>query len=547
MALMQRKHSFGASKRAYRLKIKEWGLMRHKPHRPRQGSPPARRSVTNDGSVSDTTLVGDPVSGNEKHVDSNLSTALRPDEERSKQIILNAICNGNEFEVETQLRKPESMACLNHPLGVGLESRDTHCSIGWGWAPKPLNILPDGCVLLQPNSQTLLDVASALPNTAVVQKLLQAGAISSVHSQGTQVSMSNAIRNGRVENVRALLESGVCKASGLRQCTWVPLRQAAFWLYPSIIQLLFDHDPLWSSHLSPVEYSVLQSFITSGADIHSRFTAFSCTSPSSETFSHQLLYHAPSHLTRLLIDHTNVRLGGNGCHILHELAGGSCPNGKGHPAETLRDIEVLLKRGADPNCLDKKGRTALTACLGLCPSIDVFDRVQLLLRGGADPEERDAKHFDPVLMAIKGFQDPLRFRLTETLLYSYPTTTGPLRGEHRFPVVNLPLHLCSNMRDVINRATFSVATTRILDAAVKQQTRGGVLRSDDILRVIRMREDAGLPKYEFDQAFVLELLSATIPAPLAPSVGIYTQALDVVPIGVTAAGHSWAFGQMTIR
>ncbi|KAF2497481.1 hypothetical protein BU16DRAFT_456568, partial [Lophium mytilinum] len=403
-------------------------------------------------------------------------------------------------------------------------------------------------VLLQHDCQTFLDVASALPNPAVVQKLLQAGARSSVHSQGTQVSMSNAIRNGHVENVRALLESGACVASGLHQCTWVPLRQAAFWLFPSIIQLLLDHDATWSSHLSPVETSILQSFIANGAALQTRFIPTSCTSPSSETFSHQLLYHAPSHFTRLVIDHANVRPGGNGCHILHELVG-SCPDAKRHPAETLRDIEVLLKRGADPNGLDGNGRTALTACLGLCPSIDVFDRIQLLLRGGADPEERDAKGFDPVLMAIKGFQDPLRFRLTETLLYSYPTTTGPSRGEHSWleSHFNFSEEQAINFHALMQKATFSVATTRILDAAVRQQNRGGVLRSDDILRVIRMREDAGLPRYEFDQAFVLELLSATIPSPLAPPVGIYTQALDAIPIGVTAAGHSWDFGQMAIQ
>ncbi|KAJ4343708.1 hypothetical protein N0V95_006538 [Ascochyta clinopodiicola] len=40
--LMEAKYKFRASTRAYRMKLKEWGLMRHKAHRARPGRPRAR-------------------------------------------------------------------------------------------------------------------------------------------------------------------------------------------------------------------------------------------------------------------------------------------------------------------------------------------------------------------------------------------------------------------------------------------------------------------------------------------------------------------------
>jgi hypothetical protein len=62
MAMMQRKHSFKASTRAYRLKYKEWGFLRHKPHRSRRMGESARRVQASDGGLSDSTYVSNYVS-----------------------------------------------------------------------------------------------------------------------------------------------------------------------------------------------------------------------------------------------------------------------------------------------------------------------------------------------------------------------------------------------------------------------------------------------------------------------------------------------------
>jgi hypothetical protein len=306
-------------------------------------------------------------------------------------------------------------------------------------------------------------------------------------------------------------------------------------------------DPLWATHPTPLSSSILRAFIAAGADLNTPFapSPSSCTRTYSQTISHHLLYHAPTHLTQLLMDAADVLPGGNGATLLHCLIV-SCPAAPRHPATVLRDIEVLLARGADPNlvALGSTGHTPLTACLALCPALEVLERVRLLLRGGADPGLLDAQGFDPVLMAAKGFTDSLRFQLVELLIQHYKPTHASLPGsrswipsclhlgssgeyDHSHPAtptssnnsslshtygpmgklaMQLPRTLPADIRDAIRTAAFSVASRRIIDNAVKM----GVAGCEYVLRTVRLRERAGLPAYEFAQGYVCQVLEAAV-------------------------------------
>jgi len=289
--------------------------------------------------------------------------------------------------------------------------------------------------------------------------------------------------------------------------------------------------PNWMAHVSPDDMYCLEAFLRKGADIQAIFTAFSCSSPSSTTFEHQVLWHSTPAIARLLIDHASPNSQGNGSNMLHEILG-SCPDVKRHPAETLRDIEVLLQRGANPNRLDRNGSTPLKTCIDRCPAVDIIPRLKALLNGGADPEMKDNNGFLPFVHATRTFSEPLLSQVLHVLVAKFRGGHHQIWHEQYFPIPTEPTlaqvllysgqsggftattHrlMPEDVRTHFQRAAFSVASTNFLDAITHRvkmapDHRLSGQECDELRHMIELRQASFLPPYAFDQEVILNLLA----------------------------------------
>lgn len=117
-------------------------------------------------------------------------------------------------------------------------------------------------VIMQHPHQTLLDIASGMPNGPVVWVLLTYGAKGSMHPLGTDLALHNAIKNGRHYTVQALLIPGRSDVNGLPDKRWRPLLQAVFWTGPEIVSILLKRgarvDDAGPSPTSPGTHTPLQ-------------------------------------------------------------------------------------------------------------------------------------------------------------------------------------------------------------------------------------------------------------------------------------------------
>lgn len=321
----------------------------------------------------------------------------------------------------------------------------------------------------------------------------------------------------------------------------------------------------WTATISETDIHCLEVFIRKGANLHTKFTGFPCSSPSSNTFQHQMVWHAAPNLARLIIDHASAFPGANGSHLLHEIIG-SCPEAKRHPAETLRDIDVLLRQGADPNSLNLDGFSPIKICLTSCPGVDIVPRLKALLLAGADPESKDSVGAQPIVLAARAFKDPVLSEVMEVLISKFRgRDTKGLDGfstwdAEYFPISNDPTFeqvlrytdrngdLANNMRQMLpgdvhepfQKAAFSVASQTYLnnmmtisrtDRALSITTRD----NENLLHIIHLRDAAGLPEYKFDQRFVLGLI-ASQPQPLL-SLPQHTAITDIsqsAPVNIDA-------------
>ncbi|CAI6337655.1 unnamed protein product [Periconia digitata] len=309
----------------------------------------------------------------------------------------------------------------------------------------------------------------------------------------------------------------------------------------------WQNDNNWIARLNPVEIECLKSFVRRGANLQIYFKGISCSAPSCHTFQHQILWHSTPDLARLIVDHANPTINGNGNGLLHEIVG-SCPDAKRHPSETLRDIEVLLGRGADPNQCDSSGHAPLRRCLDLCPAVDIVPRLRLLLDNGADPELRQANRLPPFIIAARNFEEPIRSQIMELLVAHF-------RGrQHRtvydetfnwtpnyFPIpsaptwaqaqqytsqnanfnANLLSMIPEDIRIVFQRAVFSVASLNFLTTATARAKSNYPLsmsskEKDEIFHAVMQRQMARLSEYSFDEGFVMGLLKPQM-APLLPN------------------------------
>jgi ankyrin repeat protein len=307
----------------------------------------------------------------------------------------------------------------------------------------------------------------------------------------------------------------------------------------------------WVTNITPLAIECFEAFIRKGADLQIAFLGFPCSSQNANTFVHQVLWHSTPSIARLLVDHASPTPDGNGSTLLHEIVG-CCTHTKRHPAETLRDIDVLLRRGADFNLLGSQGSTPLTACIEWCPSVDIVPRLKALLNGGADPELRDAKGLHPVIFAARTFDEPTKSQVMEVLLSKFrgrrsnpdlstwdeglfPIPRGPSAAQvlwysgHSMDFEAsmqrmLPEDVISSFRD----AAFSVASKNYLDSMTsKARVSLGVsltpTEKGEMQHIITMRQARNLPDYTFDQAFVMDLLMPTARPSLIPGLDITMQ------------------------
>lgn len=323
-------------------------------------------------------------------------------------------------------------------------------------------------------------------------------------------------------------------------------------------------DPLWVAKLSPTEIECLEAFVEKGADLQVPFNGFPCGALSRDTFEHQVLWHSAPAAARLLIDHATPTVGGNGANLLHEILG-SCPDAKRHPAETLRDVEVLLKRGADPNREDSQTFTPLRRCIEKCPAVDIVPRLRLLLDAGADPELKHGNRLAPYVLAARNFDEPLRSQVMDFLVakikgrqprvvydetFKWSEGYFPIPDEPNFAQVqryngqngdfnaNLQRMVPEDVQAAFQRAAFSVASMNFLNAATERAKMTAPLQltvseKDEIYQIVAQRQSAGFPEYRFDQEFVMGLLKPQM-APVRAQLG---SALDVSPLSDPMLPH----------
>ncbi|KAF2875164.1 ankyrin repeat-containing domain protein [Massariosphaeria phaeospora] len=296
-------------------------------------------------------------------------------------------------------------------------------------------------------------------------------------------------------------------------------------------------DPHWIGRVSATEIECLEAFIRKGANLQAPFTGFPCGAPTGGTFEHQVIWHSTPRTARLLIDYASPGPGGNGGNLLHEITG-CCPDAKRHPADTLRDIDVLLKYGADPNSADSNGSSPLRRTIERCPAVDIIPRLQALLDGGADPELKDRNDVQPFVLAARAFDEPLLSQVMHVLLSKfkgrYPQFTHGMNyvwTEGRFPIPSEPTlaqvtwysglnaEFRSDMQQMLpadittpfQKAVLNAASTSYLESFAHRAHMINTLgftanEREDLRRVILLRQAEGINDFKCDEQILMALL-----------------------------------------
>ncbi|KAF2653199.1 ankyrin [Lophiostoma macrostomum CBS 122681] len=626
-SIMESEHKFRASTRAYRMKLKEWGYLRHKPRKPSQTQRDASRESTGGEEGMDVDDSDDTATpGDVRTINSGLlegAEDLLPVTDPWIQArsmttdalmdILAALLEGRAEDMERMIMKNPNL--VNYPIGLPFEAH------GGRFHNHPAI---EQCVFLQHPDQRLLDIAAALRPSGLLWTLLGHNAKGSTHPLGTDLALHNAIKNGRTITVNSLLNADRSDVNGTPGCAWKPLIQATFWNRPDIVRLLLDKgarvndttpplngqtspvaanksalqmaldrradnylnqpikercekiikmlldasadihvspaadqfvpggdmvglspfetflrplqgNPLWFQKLSELETECLAIFLRKGADVEEHFNSYPCSSPTRTTFEHQILWHSTPAAARLLIDSADPTPNGNGANILHEIVG-CCPDANRHPAETLRDVTVLLKNGADPNRINTKGTTVLRTCIRYCPAVDIVERTKALLEGGVNPNIDDGSDTPPIVEAARTLERPVLLPVIELLVAKYAVRYLCFPKIHPsidsyFPIPERPNFeqvlwytsrngefqlilqdlLPEDVTPIIQKAAFSVASKKYLDTIVRQPRPSKDQRltdgeKEEMWHIVTLRKVTGFPPHPFNLDLMMGLV-----------------------------------------
>ncbi|KAF2027974.1 ankyrin [Setomelanomma holmii] len=624
-ALMERKYKFRASTRAYRMKLKEWGFMRHKPRRTGAKSSKGREksqdaSAVEDQDRRDLSATVEPMSveptfetfqekqGGFHIVDDAefepFIDTLAQASTRATSIVmdmLGAVLEKDSPKLEQLILENENH--INDPIGSPFE---THSSRFFG------HPVMNEMVIMQHSDQTLLDIACGMPCGPIIWVLLSHGAKGSRHPYGTDLALHNAIKNGRPYTVQALLLPGRSYVNGVPGTTWKPLLQGVFWNHPEVVRILlrkganiddagpspnatgshtalqlclarraseyanedtrsrcnqilrmlleaganihiapindstcpvspfevfikpWQTAPYWAANLTTIEIDCLRLFVGKGAHLRVTFEGCPCGSPRRSSIPHQILWHSTPSIARVVIDAYLPSTSNEGAALLHEMLG-SCPDAKRHPSETLRDIQVLLQSGVNPNTPDMNGVVPLRKCIEQCPAVDLVARLQMLLDGGADPEVEDSDGVQPFVLAARTFEEPLLSQVMQALVskmsgsYTRLVNNAPRRWSAKhFPISDTQTYeqvmsstrsngdfklemldmVPADIHDTFNRAYFTVVSRNFLDTMTRM-AKARMLTprdKDEIIWIVGMRKGIDLPDYKFDQELVVALM-----------------------------------------
>ncbi|KAL5119292.1 hypothetical protein ACEQ8H_002779 [Pleosporales sp. CAS-2024a] len=262
--LMERK-KFRASTRAYRMKLKEWGLLKQKSRRGekrpertnqesvqpevtepvsvevepmnenQQGECADREHCTRTGgwqlvqdvANAETTFMGllhqtpatTPTIEQWAHAGTTATDAVMD--------MLGAILDNDPDKLQALIMHNKEH--INDPIGMPFETPD-----GRFFGHPIMNQM----VIMQHPNQTLLDVTSGMPCGASLWVLVTQSAKGTHHPLDTELALHNAIKNGRTMNVRVLARPGRLEVNGLPGTSWKPLLQAVYWNHPEVVSIL---------------------------------------------------------------------------------------------------------------------------------------------------------------------------------------------------------------------------------------------------------------------------------------------------------------------
>lgn len=352
-------------------------------------------------------------------------------------------------------------------------------------------------------------------------------------STALELCLQNRVKNLKIDTMkergncilRLLLDAGATYR--------VDAAQSAFDMFIEPWQTC----PYWAMNLDENELHCLRHFMGQNARSMAAFRGFPCTAPSSETFEHQVLWHSTPYMAQIMVETCGSSPDGNGTVFLNEILG-SCPNAKRHPADTLRDIQVLLQNGVDPNLADKNGTTPIRKVITECSSVDIVARLQVLLEGGADPEAEDHRGDMPYIVAARMVGDSLLWDVVLQVLISkmqgrsvkQVDSVSHTWAEGHFPISNTPAYdrvvSCAQkdgdfmintrrmvpdiVQAVFQRAYFAVVSARYL-ATMISVAKSKSLDDEEIkkiLEVVSMRKGLDLTDSQFDRDLILALLSS---------------------------------------
>lgn len=311
--------------------------------------------------------------------------------------------------------------------------------------------------------------------------------------------------------------------------------------------------PFWASKLTVLEIECLRKFVIGGANIQTTFEGCPCGSLQQQSFEHQILWHSTPDIARMVVDNIPANALVTGSSLFHEVLG-SCQHAKRHPADTLRDIEALLQRGADPNSSDTHGITPLRKCIEQCPAVDLVARLQMLLNRGADPEAEDRDGVQPFVLAARTFEEPLlsevmqllvskmrgrytrvvdgvarvwsskHFPISDNQSYEQVMSSARSTGDFRLEAQDM---VPEDIKEAFLRAHFTVVSKNFLDTMTRvAKTRMLTPRDkEEIVWITGMRQGIDLPQYRFDQELVVALLDPQ------PMIEIPSQSFDPASVG----------------